>query len=95
MQSSHSRTWHAVVAVRVPRDSSRALATEASSRLAARDGIDTVEIASVRGVEPALAATVVTLAVTVETTTAVDADALRCDLNAAPGCQRVDSVTPD
>lgn len=91
MQSRQTRAWTAVVAVRVPRDSADSLASDARRRLARPDAIDDVAVRSVCGLEPALAATVVTIEVTV-TTGGVDADQLRRKLEAAPGCQRVDRI---
>jgi len=92
MQTTQSTTWHTVVAVRVPRDSDGDLASAATRRLVTRDAVDDADVTAVHGIEPALAATVVTLAATVTTINNVDADQLRRKLEAAPGCQRVDRV---
>lgn len=93
MHSTQTTKWHATVAVRVPRDGTQNLASAAAVRLATRDPIDDVDVTSVRGLEPALAATVVTLEATVSTTSGVDTAQLRQKLEAAPGCQRVDGIT--
>jgi hypothetical protein len=93
MQATQT-SWHTVVAVRVPRDSAGDLTSAATRRLATRDVVDDADVTAVRGIEPALAATVVTLAATVTTDSDVDADHLRRKLEAAPGCQRVDRVDP-
>jgi hypothetical protein len=94
MHAASTRTWHAVVAVRVPRDSPDDLVRATCRRLASVDCLDAVDVTSVRGIEPALAATVVTVAVTVSTASSVTDATLRRKLEAAPGCQRVDTVSP-
>ena len=92
MQSTHSTTWRAIVALRSPRDGPDDLASCARRRLEARAGVDAATVTSVRRIEPALAATVVTVEATVDTTSDADAAAIEAYLEAAPGSQRVDSV---
>ena len=85
--------WRAVVAVRVPPTDGDDLATSASRRLERGEQVATAAVEGLRGVEPAMAATVVTVEVRVEATGALDGDAVADSLSAAPGTQRVDEVT--
>jgi hypothetical protein len=85
--------WRAVVAVRVPPTDGDDLATSASRRLERGDQIATAVVEGLRGVEPAMSATVVTVEVRVEVSGALDGDAVAGNLAAAPGAQRVDDVT--
>lgn len=84
--------WTAVVGVRVPRTDSGDLATCASRRLARAEGIRAVTAARLRGIEPALAATAVTLAVAVRCSTPTAEEDVAAVLAGAPGVQRVDEV---
>lgn len=86
--------WRAVVAVRVPPTDGDDLATSARRRLEREDDVRTAAVEGLRGVEPAMSATVVTVEVRVEATTAVDGDGLTERLTDAPGAQRVDDVQP-
>jgi len=83
--------YAATVAVRVPRDTGVDLATAASRRLARVPGVDSVEVRRLRGVEPALSATVVTVEASVAATDPA-ADAVADRLAAAPGAERVGGV---
>ena len=84
--------WSATVAVRVPQTDDGNLETAASRRLTARDGIAAVDVVALQAIEPALAATVVRLAVHVGVGSCLDADAVRAQLLDAPGVQRVDEL---
>jgi len=99
MQATHStdpRTvWRAVVAVRVPPTDGDDLATSASRRLEREDDVAAAIVEALRGVEPAMAATVVTVEVRVEASAALEDDTAVADcLTAAPGTQRVETVEP-
>lgn len=61
----------AILTVRVPRDSNADLATDAERRLGRIDGISEVTVDGLRDIEPRLSATVVTVAVTIDSTVAV------------------------
>lgn len=84
--------WRATVAVRVPRNGDGTLAECASRRLAAREGIDSADVVAVQAVEPALAATVVRLAVRLTVGACLDAAAVEARIADAPGVQRVDEL---
>ncbi|MEF8776036.1 MAG: hypothetical protein V5A43_05995 [Haloarculaceae archaeon] len=94
-QSTDPRTaWRAVVAVRVPPTDGDDLATSASRRLEHEDDVADAIVKALRGVEPAMAATVVTVEVRVEATAALDDAGLADCLTDAPGTQRVEEVEP-
>lgn len=61
----------AIVAVRVPRDSDADLATDAERRLSRIDGVREVAVDGLRGLQPRLSATVVTVAVDIDSTVSV------------------------
>lgn len=85
----------AVVAVRVPGKDGGDLATAASRRLEAGSDLAAVEVAAIRGLQPALAATLLTVEVEVRTDCALDRRAFEERLAAAPGTQRVEEIRPD
>jgi hypothetical protein len=60
-------TATAIVAVRVPRDSGDDITTAAERRIARADGVTEVTVDGLRGMEPRLSATIVTVAVTIQT----------------------------
>ncbi|WP_226013564.1 hypothetical protein [Halomicrobium salinisoli] len=62
------QTNEAVVSVRVPDGADGDLATEAERRLSRADGVSDASVEGLRGPDPGLSATVVTVDVTVETT---------------------------
>lgn len=84
--------WTATVAVRVPQTDDGDLATAASRRLNARNEFETIDLKTIQAVEPALAATVVRLAVRVLAGCCLDGEAVRERLLDAPGVQRVDDL---
>lgn len=84
--------WTAVVAVRVPRDGSGDLASNASRRLAAGADVDAADVIAVRAVEPGLAATIARLEVRVRAAGDLDEVAITRRLAAAPGVERVDEL---
>lgn len=84
--------WTAVVAVRVPRDGSGDLATNASRRLAAGADVEAADVIALRAVEPGLAATIARLEVRVRAAGDLDAGAMRGRLANAPGVERVDEL---
>ena len=61
----------AIVAVRIPRGSNADLATDAERRLSGIDGIREVTVDGLRSLDPQLSATVVTVAVTIDSTVPV------------------------
>lgn len=62
------QTTTAVVSVRIPNGADGGLATEAERRLARADGVSDVTVDDLRGLDPGLSATVVTVSVTIEST---------------------------
>lgn len=60
------QTNEAVVSVRIPNGSDADLATEAERRLSRVDGVIDITVEGLRGLEPGLSATVVTVDVTVD-----------------------------
>lgn len=62
------QTTTAVVSVRIPNGADGDLATEAARRLMRTDGVNDVTVDDLRGLEPGLSATVVTVGVTIELT---------------------------
>lgn len=62
------QTTTAVVSVRIPNGADGDLATEAERRLTRTDGVNDVTVDDLRGLEPGLSATVVTVGVTIELT---------------------------
>lgn len=86
-------TVTAVVAVRIPDGSDADLATDAQRRLGRVDGVDAVTVDELRGLEPQLSATVVTVAVTIERT--VPAAELREHLTSTVSVERVDRLDTD
>jgi hypothetical protein len=83
-------TVTAVVAVRIPDSSDADLETDAERRLGRIDGVQTVTVDELRGLEPQLSATVVTVAVTIEST--VPAAELRERLTSTVSVERVDRL---
>ena len=86
--------WSATVAVRVPQSDDGDLATAASRRLAAREGINAIDVVALQAIEPALAATVVRLQVQFAATACLESACVRERLGDAPGVQRVDELRP-
>lgn len=68
---STDSTATATITVRAPRDTDDDLATDAERRLDRIDGISEVTVDGIRGIEPRLSATAVTVAVTIDSTVAV------------------------
>jgi len=91
--ASTATTMTAVVAVRIPDKSDADLATDAERRLGRVDGIQTVTVEKLRGLEPRLSATVVTVAVTIERT--VPADEVRERLTSTVAVEQLDEVGID
>jgi hypothetical protein len=85
-------TWHVRVAVRVPRNDGTDLLSDATRRVETTDGVDDVEVVELRGVEPTLSATVVTVAFRVEAE--LTESALESRLADAPGTEAVEHVEP-
>jgi hypothetical protein len=89
-----TRLWTARVAVRVPRGSDQSLPAAATRRLQTTERVDSVEVDSVVGLEPALAATVVDVAVVVIMDEETTGEAVVSALETAPGTERVETMTP-
>lgn len=87
-----SRRWHARVAVRVPRDGTDGLVSDASRRLERPARIESVTVEGLCGLEPALAATVARVELQAETAVARDENAVRRALESAPGTERVEEL---
>lgn len=92
MNATQTTHWNAVVTVRVPRDGTDDLAASATDRLERSRDVEAVDLGGIRNLQPTLAATVVTVAVTVRTCGGLDAPALEQRLADAPGIQRVAEV---
>jgi len=88
-----SRLWRATIALRIPRDGNGELVTEATMRLEATQDIEAATVEALAGLEPALAATVARLEVTLELA-AREEQAVRTALEAVPGIQRVERLEP-
>jgi hypothetical protein len=88
-------TWHAHATVRVPRDGPGDLTSCVRQRLESPTDIDAVDVTRVRGLEPALAATIVTVDASVSVAETLDGPAVAAALEAAPGCQDVADVERD
>lgn len=86
--------FQAVVAVRVPQADGDDLTTSASRRLEAGPEIETVDVVEMRGLDPTLSATVVTLAVEVRASATPDDETVAACLDAAPGTEQVEEVRP-
>jgi hypothetical protein len=82
-------TATAIVAVRVPRDSSNDITTAAERRIARADGVTEVTVDGLRGIEPRLSATIVTVAVAIRTT---DSTAITDRLTEMHGIESVDDT---
>lgn len=85
--------WRARVAVRVPRDGTGELATDAARRLESPTGIEHVGVENLSGLEPALAATVAQLEVRLTTTERFTQGTVEGLLESAPGTERVEGVS--
>jgi len=68
----NTTTVTAVLAVRIPDSSGADLATDAERRLGRVEGVRAVTVDGLRGLEPRFTATLVTVAVTTESTAAVE-----------------------
>ncbi|MCU4802412.1 hypothetical protein OB920_18715 [Halobacteria archaeon HArc-gm2] len=91
MAISHDRTEStatAIVSIRIPSGGDD-LTTSAEHRLARTDGVVSVVVDGLGGLEPGLSATVVTVEVTIALHTDVATDELRDRLTAAPGVENV------
>lgn len=86
--------FQAVVAVRVPQRDGDDLTTSASRRLEAGPDIEAVDVREMRGLEPMLSATVVTVAVEVRASATPDDETVAACLDAAPGTEQVETVQP-
>lgn len=85
--------YTARVAVRVPRDGTENLTGSARHRLETPTGVDGVDVETLCGLEPALAATVAQLEVQVTTTEPLAEATVEELLADAPGTERVERVT--
>jgi hypothetical protein len=90
--TDHRTRWTADVALRIPRDGGADLETDARRRLQRVESVERVEVRELRGIEPALAATVAQFEVAVVVATAHDEHRLRQLLASASGTERVDGV---
>lgn len=83
-------TATAIVTVRVPRDSEADLSTDAAARLARVDDVGDVTVDGIRGLRPRLAATAVTVSVTMDS--ALEVEALRNRLTDTPSVETVERI---
>lgn len=90
----HERTNDAVVSVRVPDGADGDLTTEAARRLSRADGVAAATVTDLRGLDPGLSATVVTVAVAVETDESWDDGAAIDALADAPFVEAVADERP-
>jgi len=80
--------------MRIPRDGSGELVSDATARLEAAQQIEGATVEGLAGLEPALAATVARLEVTL-TVCSHDEQAARAALETVAGLQRVERLAPD
>ena len=92
--TDHRKRWRVAVAIRIPRDGGADLESDARRRLQRVQSVERVEALELRGIEPALAATVAQFEVTVVVATADDEHRLRQVLSSAAGTERVERVEP-
>lgn len=83
------QTNDVVVSVRIPNGTDGDLTTEAERRLSRADGVVDVAVEGLRGLEPGLSATVVTVAVTVEFDRGADGVAMPEALGELTGVEMV------
>lgn len=81
--------------MRIPRDGGAALESDAARRLQRVQSVERVEVRELRGIEPALAATVAQFEIAVVTATEIDEHRLQELLSSASGTERVDGVEPN
>jgi hypothetical protein len=86
--------WTACVAIRVPAESDRTLAEAATRRLSTADKIDRVQIDEIAGLKPTLSATVVTVAVSLQTTTSCSRTVLESALETVSGLEQIQTAAP-
>ena len=86
--TDNERTASIRVTIRIPHGSDRDLGTEATARLSRAAEIEDVTVTRLRGLEPRLSATVVTLEVMVRTS--VGDGELGTKLRAVPGVSTVE-----
>lgn len=91
-ETAQTTTVTAVLTVRIPDASGADLATDAERRLRRVHGVRTATVDGLRGLEPQVSATLVTVAVTMESTVSV-AD-LRQRLAATVSVDAVDQLSP-
>lgn len=93
---STDATATAIITVRVPRDSGDDLATAVRRRLGRIDGVSEVTVDGLRGIEPRLSATAVTVAVTIDSSVARAAlrDRL-ADTTSVEAIESLDVAEPD
>jgi hypothetical protein len=84
-------TATAIVVVRVPRDSEADLATDAECRIARADGVSDVTVDELRGMEPRLSATIVTVLATMRTTDSTALDERLAETHGIESVERSDS----
>lgn len=83
--------WQATVALRIPRNGSGELVAEATTRLEATQGVEAATVERLAGLEPALAATVARLEVSLNTRCREE-EAARASLEDVSGLQRVERL---
>jgi NMD protein affecting ribosome stability and mRNA decay len=86
--------WRATVSVRIPPSDGDDLATSAGRRLQRDDDVADATVEHLRGLDPAMPATVVTVDVRLEAARTLDERAVANRLTAAPGDERVETVRP-
>ena len=91
-ETEPTTTTTAVLTVRIPDASGANLATDAQRRLRRVEGVDAATVDGLRGLEPRVSATLVTVAVTIES--AVSADELRDRFVATVSVESVDRLAP-
>ena len=91
-QRPTTSTWRVRIAVRVPRDDGTNLLSDATRRVETADGVDSVEVVELRDIDPALSATVVTVAFRIEAE--LTESALENRLADAPGTEAVEHGEP-
>jgi len=90
-ETESTTTTVAVLTVRIPDASGADLATDAQRRLNRVEGVHAVTVDGLRGLDPRVGATLVTVAVTVES--AVSTDELRVRFGATVSIESVDRLS--
>lgn len=93
-RSTTGRTWRASVAVRIPRNDGTDLLADATRRLETAE-FEAIELLELRGLEPALSATIARLDVRLTVEAERDRAAVQQRLEETPGIEAIESLERD